>query len=85
MATGMSSWIDTATDRAHQAIDWVADLARRGNRRRVRVFGKDGETLFETSLTNTVIALLLALLIFPLLLVVVLVGWLLGYRMEING
>ena len=81
----MSGWIDTLAEKAHQGIDWLHDLAARGNRRRVRALKKSGELLFETSLTNTVIALLIALLILPVSLLVILVAWLLGYRVEITA
>lgn len=80
----MSDWIDVVAEKAHKGIDWLQDLGQRGNQRRVRALKKNGELLFEASLTNTVIALLLALLILPVSLLVLLVAWLLGYRVEIT-
>jgi len=81
----MSGWIDTLAEKAHQGIDWLHDLAGRGNQRRVRTLRKNGALLFETSLTNTVVALLLALLILPVSLLVILVAWWLGYRAEVTS
>ncbi len=85
MAPGMS-WIDTFADKAHGAIDWLADLGRRGNQRRVRVLQKDGGVFFETSLTLAVIIGLAAFLLFlPVALLLLGIAWLMGYRMEMDA
>ena len=78
----MSQWIDTLAAKAHQAIDWLHDLARRGSDRRVRLLDKTGRTRLETSLTTAVVVALVALFFFlPLAVVIAVVAWLLGYRL----
>lgn len=86
MATRMSNWVDTVAEKAHQGINWLHDLATRGNGRRARVLKKNREVAFETSLTNLVLAAVLAFLfVFPLAVLVLVVGWLMGYRIEVDS
>jgi len=80
------SWIDTFAEKAHGAIDWLADLGRRGNRRMVRVVQKDGGVFFETSLTLAVVMGVAALLLFlPVALLLLGIAWLMGYRIEMDA
>ena len=82
----MSGWVDLVAEKAHRGIDWLHDLAARGNMRRARLRNRDREITLETSLTNLVIAGVLAFLfVFPVALLVVVVAWLMGYRLEVDS
>lgn len=85
MAAGVSGWIDEAARRAHRAIDWLHDLARRGGRREVVLWKPNGRELHTTNLTVAVVVLAVSVLLFlPLVLLVLLVGWLLGFRVSVE-
>ncbi len=81
----MSGWIDEAARRAHRAIDWLHDLARRGGRREVVLWKPDGRALYTTNLTVAVLVLTVSALLFlPLVVLLWLIGWLTGFRVSVE-
>ncbi len=76
------SWKDQLATGAQSVIDWLARQAQRGERRRMVLRNREGEVLWETSLTLVVALGILAFIFFlPLALILVGLGWWLGYRL----
>ena len=76
------SWKDQLATGAQSVIDWLARQAQRGERRRMVLRNREGEVLWETSLTLVVTLGILAFIFFlPLALILVGLGWWLGYRL----
>ncbi len=76
------SWKDQLAQGAQGVIDWLARQAQRGEQRRMVLRNREGEVLWETSLTLVVSLGILAFIFFlPLALLLVGLGWWLGYRL----